>query len=556
MLSALSIRDIVLIDRADLEFSAGLVVLTGETGAGKSILLDALGLALGERAEARLVRQGVKQGSVSAEFDVSGTSGIATLLEEQGIPGGDTLILRRTLQADGRSRAFVNDEPVSVGFLRHLGETLVEVHGQHDGRGLLQPSTHRVLLDTYGHLNADVARCRKAYEAVSAAREALEAARERLDRARREEDYLRHVHAELEELGPVAGEEHELAQQRALLREGERIAEALQTADAALSGGDGADARLRTAQRAIERIADKAEGRLDRLVEALDRTGSELLEAMDQVQTVMGELGGDPARLSDVEDRLFALREAARKHRVTVDDLPALMNDFADRLATIDHGEADLARLDKAAAAAETAFAAAVETLSAARRDAAARLDKAVAVELPPLALEKAVFGTSVERREPGHWSGEGGDDVLFRIATNPGQTPDALNRVASGGEMARVMLAIKVALAETRDVRAMIFDEVDQGIGGATADKVGERLARLAGGSQVLVVTHSPQVAARADHHWRIEKIEADGVARTIVRRLQSDERREEIARMLAGAEVTDEARAAAERLLVAKTA
>jgi DNA repair protein RecN (Recombination protein N) len=519
MLSALSIRDIVLIDRADLEFSAGLVVLTGETGAGKSILLDALGLALGERAEARLVRQGVRQGSVSAEFDVSGTSGIATLLEEQGIPGGDTLILRRTLQADGRSRAFVNDEPVSVGFLRHLGETLVEVHGQHDGRGLLQPSTHRVLLDTYGHLNADVARCRKAYEAVSAAREALEAARERLDRARREEDYLRHVHAELEELGPVAGEEHELAQQRALLREGERIAEALQTADAALSGGDGADARLRTAQRAIERIADKAEGRLDRLVEALDRTGSELLEAMDQVQTVMGELGGDPARLSDVEDRLFALREAARKHRVT-------------------------------------AFAAAVETLSAARRDAAARLDKAVAVELPPLALEKAVFGTSVERREPGHWSGEGGDDVLFRIATNPGQTPDALNRVASGGEMARVMLAIKVALAETRDVRAMIFDEVDQGIGGATADKVGERLARLAGGSQVLVVTHSPQVAARADHHWRIEKIEADGVARTIVRRLQSDERREEIARMLAGAEVTDEARAAAERLLVAKTA
>jgi len=551
MLVALSIRDIVLIDRADLDLLPGLCVLTGETGAGKSILLDALGLALGGRAEARLVRDGAVQGSVTAVFELPADAPARAVLAEQELVDDGPLMLRRVVSADGRSRAFINDQPVSVTLLRRIGDSLVEVHGQHDGQGLLRAGMHRTVLDQYGGLADAVVECRRRHAALETARAALARAQAELERAQAEEDYLRHVHGELEALDPQPGEELELSQGRALLREGERIAQALHDADAALAGQDGADARLRAAQRAIELAADKAEGRLDGLLQALDRAAVELAEGLEQVRLLSRELDSDPRRLDEIEERLFALREAARKHRTTVEALPALRQEFEARLQALDGGSRTLADLQRQLEAAAGRYDDAAQTLSAARRQAAARLQAAVSAELPPLALDKARFEVSVAPRPEDEWGPEGLDRVAFLIATNPGQAVDALMRVASGGELSRIMLALKVALAETREVRSMIFDEVDQGVGGATASRVGERLARLAGGAQVLVVTHSPQVAAHADHHWRIEKEEHDGRARTLVRPLDAAARREEIARMLAGAEVTAEARAAADSLL-----
>jgi len=553
MLVALSIRDIVLIDRADLDLEAGLCVLTGETGAGKSILLDALGLALGGRAEARLVRDGADKGSVSAVFELPADAAVQALLAEHELQDGSQLVLRRVLSADGRSRAFVNDQPVSVALLRRIGAGLVEVHGQHDGHGLLRAAMHRELLDRYGGLDDEVAACRERHAALRAAREALAATQAALSQAQVEEDYLRHVHGELVALDPQPGEEAELSQLRALMREGERIAQALQDADAALSGPDGADTRLRNAQRAVELAADKAQGRLDGLIEALDRAAAELMEAMEQLGAVGRELDSDPRRLDEIEERLFALREAARKHRTTVEALPALQADFERRLSALDGGAAELDGLERAVAAAGADYRQAAEALSVARRAAAGRLQAAVLAELPPLALDKAHFEVAVAALGEDDWGPEGMDQVGFLIVTNPGQAVDQLMRIASGGELSRIMLALKVALAETREVRSMIFDEVDQGVGGATASRVGERLARLADDAQVLVVTHSPQVAAHAARHWRIEKAEHDGRASTNVVALDGQSRREEIARMLAGAEVTAEARAAADSLLAA---
>lgn len=556
MLIALSIRDIVLIDRVDLDFAAGLSALTGETGAGKSILLDALGLTLGARAEARMVRAGAEQGSATAEFALSGLpasepSALTDLLKEAGVELSDQLILRRVVTADGRSRAFVNDEPVSVGLLRRLGEGLVEVHGQHDGHGLLRPAVHRELLDAYGKLGKQVTACGAAYAAMHAADEALANARARIETLRQEEDYLRHVHAELDQLDPQPGEEAELSERRALLREGEKIADAVREAEAALSDGGGIDARLRSAQRALERVAEKAQGRLDGVLEAFERTAVELAESLAQVADAAGSLDLDPASLDRVEERLFALREAARKHRVGVDDLSELREDFAARLAAVDAGDVRLTELEAAATAARTTFVNKAEALSQSRHKAAKRLDKAVLAELAPLALDKARFATAIDPVEEAAWGPDGMDRVAFQIATNPGQPLDALNKVASGGELSRVMLALKVALAQTRAVPTMIFDEVDQGIGGAVADKVGERLSRLATEAQVLVVTHSPQVAARADHHWRIEKSASKGKSMTQVHELDPEARREEVARMLAGASVTAAARAAADSLI-----
>ncbi|HZD26704.1 MAG TPA: DNA repair protein RecN, partial [Alphaproteobacteria bacterium] len=465
----------------------------------------------------------------------------------------DELVLRRVLSADGRSRAFVNEQPVAVALLRELGDALVEVHGQHDGRGLLQASRHRALLDAYGRLEAMVEECRAAWRALRTAEEALAGAEAGLRAAQAEEDYLRHVSQELDALDPQPGEEEELAQTRALLREVEKIGAALREAEAALSEGDAADTRIRLAQRALERAADKAQGRLDPVLEALDRTAAELAESLAQLEAVERELDTDPRRLEQVEERLFDLREISRKHRTTVDALPALRDDFAARLAALDGGARQIEGLRAEAREARARYRERAEALSKARAAAARRLDAAVLKELAPLALDKARFETRVARRDEADWGPDGLDQVAFAIATNPGQALDALNRVASGGELSRVMLALKVALAQTRDAHVMIFDEVDQGIGGAVADKVGERLARLAGDAQVLVVTHSPQVAARADHHWRIVKQEMDGAARTGVQALEDEARRDEIARMLAGATVTSEARAAADSLILA---
>ena len=555
MLSALSISNIVLIDRLDLNLRNGLCVLTGETGAGKSILLDALGLALGSRGGAGLVRQGAERGTVTATFNLPARHPVWDILQAQDLMVEDGLILRRQVGADGRGRAFVNDQAISTSLLRQLGETLVEVHGQHDERGLLDPGSHRALLDEFGGLDGQVKSCVKAYEAMRQTAQALGDAREALRAAREEEDYLRHVCAELESLDPKPGDEEELDRTRTQLRQGEKIAEALRDAQAALHGGDGAgngvEQRLRIAQRALQRVAESAGGALDGAIEGLERAAVEAMEGIEAVADGARSLDLDPARLEAVEERLFALREAARKHRVSVDGLAALRDNFAQRLEDIDNGGQRLSALETAAGAAKSGYLEAAERLSKGREKAAKKLDRAMAIELPPLALDKATFQTLVSRRDEDNWSAEGWDRVALHIATNPGSAPGPLNKVASGGELSRVMLALKVALAQNREPASLIFDEVDSGVGGAVADKVGERLARLAGDTQVIVVTHSPQVAARAGHHWLIVKQDQGGVSRTTVEDLDPDHRREEIARMLAGAKITDEARAAADSLL-----
>ncbi len=564
MLSALSITNIVLIDRLDLDLRTGLCVLTGETGAGKSILLDALGLALGRRGGAGLVRKGAEKGTVVATFDPPGNHPVWDILREQDLDGDDGMILRRQVGADGRGRAFVNDQAISTALLRGLGETLVEVHSQHDERGLLNSGGHRALLDVYGGLEGQVGGCAKAHARMCQTSQVLADAQAALRTAREEEDYLRHVRAELDELDLKPGDEEELDRTRTLLRQGEKIAEALRDAQGALygggegggggnSGGNGVEQRLRIAQGALQRVAESAGGALDGAIDGLERAAVEAMEGIEAVADAARSLDLDPARLDSIEERLFALREAARKHRVSVDDLAALRDDFAQRLDTIDNGGQRLAVLEAEAVAAKATYLEVAERLSRARVKAAKKLDRVMAAELPPLALDKAVFETVVSRRDEDGWSVEGWDGVAFHIATNPGGAPGPLNKVASGGELSRVMLALKVALAQNREPASLIFDEVDSGVGGAVADKVGERLARLADDTQVIVVTHSPQVAARATHHWRIVKQESNGGARTTVEDLDADVRREEIARMLAGATITDEARAAADSLLQA---
>lgn len=559
MLSGLSIRDVVLIERLDLSFpaaggAAGLQVLTGETGAGKSILLDALGLALGGRGDSGLVRPGAAQAVVAATFDLPADHPAHALLHEQGLDGDDTLVLRRVLGADGRGRALVNDQPVSVGLLRRLGETLVEIQGQFAQQGLLDPASHRDLLDDFGGLAERRRSVAAAWQAWRAAEEARQAAEEALQRARAEEDYLRHVVAELDALDPQPGEEAALAEERQLLRQAGGLAEAVEGALAELSRDRGVGAALRAAQRLLERQADKAGGRLDAALAALERAAVEAAEAVAQIEAVQQALEADPGRLERIEERLFALRAAARKHQLDVAGLPELRERLARQLQDIDDGGARLAGLVAGARDARAAYAAAAEALSAARAKAAGALAKAVAGELPPLKLEKARFVAQVERLPEADWGAAGMDRVTFLISTNPGLPAGPLNKVASGGELSRFMLALKVVLARTSTVTTLVFDEVDSGIGGATAAAVGERLARLAGDVQVLVVTHSPQVAARADHHWRIGKRSKGGKTVTEIVALDAAERREEVARMLAGSEVTEEARAAAQKLIASR--
>jgi DNA repair protein RecN (Recombination protein N) len=561
MLTSLGVRDIVLIEKLDLACGAGLGVLTGETGAGKSILLDALGLALGRRADAGLVRNGAAQGVVTAAFDLPAKHPAHAILAEQGLESGDELVLRRVLGQDGKSRAFVNDQAVSVALLRRLGDTLVEIHGQNDEQGLTDASVHRALLDDYAGLEKDVAGLRDAYQAWRDAEAKLNDATQAAEQARREEDFLRHVVAELESLKPQPGEEQELAQQRSLLQAGEKLATAMQEAQGALEQGGGVDARLRACLRALERVADKAAGKLDAVVAMADQVlvqAGELAALLDQTAR---DLDLDPQKLEKAEERLFALRAAARKHNVPVDGLAALAEQYAERLSLIDNTAASLGKLEKAAAAAKAAYQAKAEAISATRRKAAAKLDKAVAAELAPLKLGAAKFSTAVETLPPEQWSAEGADRVQFLAATNPGTAPGSLAKIASGGELSRFMLALRVVLAGRGAAGTLIFDEVDRGVGGATAAAVGQRLARLAERVQVLVVTHSPQVAARGGQHWRIAKREA-GPAKnrttlTEVAPLASaGDRREEIARMLAGATITDAARAAADSLLAGQEA
>jgi DNA repair protein RecN (Recombination protein N) len=552
MLTALSIRDVVLIEALDLEFHGGLGVLTGETGAGKSILLDALGLALGARGDSALVRAGAAQAVVSASFDPPADSPALTLLADSGIAvePGEPLVIRRIVKADGGSRGFVNDQPASAGLLRELGAALVEIHGQHDDRGLLDARGHRSLLDAFAA--ADAESVAAAWRGWRAAEEALAAAQAEQAEADRDREWLEHAVAELTMLAPEPGEEDDLAERRAAMQRGEKIAGELQAIADLLDGSDGGLARLRQAARILERVAGDHEALADAL-SAIDRAILEGAQAQDRIDEAADALAFDPARLEADEARLFDLRGVARKHRVTPDELPALAQEFAAKLERITSGTEGIVALGTRAAAARAAYVAAAEALSTVRREAAGRLDAAVAGELAPLKLDAARFRTVIEALPEGQWSAAGQDRVAFEIATNPGAPFGPLAKIASGGELSRFILALKVALAAEGGAATMIFDEIDRGVGGAVASAIGERLARLAGSAQVLVVTHSPQVAARGAQHLLIAKAHDGVVTRTGVVALDETARREEIARMLSGATVTDEARAQAERLLEA---
>lgn len=550
MLVSLSIRDVVLIERLDLAFDGGLSVFTGETGAGKSILLDSLSLALGARADSGLVRHGAAQLAVIAEFDPPAIHPARSLLAAQDMDiGAEPLVLRRVVTADGRSRAYVNDQPVSVGLLRKIGDELVEIHGQFDSHGLLDEATHLGVLDAFGAL--DRASIKAAWDSWRAAHKKRADAEALLARSRAEEEELRYTHDELAALAPRLGEEDELARRRALMMHGEKLVEAMNGALAQLTQQGDVEQSLRSAQRLLERVSDRAEGRLDGVIAALDRAALEAAEAVGLLERASADIDLDPGTQEKVEERLFALRATARKHNVAVDGLVALLEDLARRLDALEGGGGDLVRLAREEEAARTRYADAARALSKARAQAAHRLDKAVEAELPPLKLDKARFHTSVEALPESQWGADGLDRVAFLVSTNPGTPPGPLGKIASGGELSRFMLALKVVLAQTSPIPTMVFDEVDSGIGGAVAASVGERLARLGADVQVLVVTHSPQVAARGAQHYHVAKREAAGTVTTSVAPLSNPQRREEIARMLAGETITDQARAAADSLM-----
>jgi DNA repair protein RecN (Recombination protein N) len=552
MLLGLTIRDVVLIDRLALAFHPGLCVLTGETGAGKSILLDALGLALGRRAEAGLVRSGAKEAAVSAEFAVGRNHPAQAILREAGHEGADeTIVLRRVLTADGRSRAFVNDEPSSVGLLRELGDSLVEIQGQFEQRGLLDPANHRTILDAFAEHSVTPAALAQAWHDWRAARQREEEAVRLAAASREEEDLLRHHMAELEALAPEEDEEDRLAARRTLLQNAERLAETLAEAIGELGGESGANAALARATRRLERARERAQGWLDASLAAAERAAAETAETLAVLEAAARELELDPRELEKVEERLFALRALARKHQVPVPELPAVRAQIAARLAAIDEGTDRLQHLAHATAEARARFVAAAEAVSRAREQAARRLDAGVTAELKPLRLEKARFRTVLTPLAEAEWSEHGCERVHFEIATNPGAPFGALARIASGGELSRFMLALKLVLAGTSSVPTLVFDEVDSGIGGAVAAAVGDRLQRLGTSLQVLVVTHSPQVAARGAHHWRVATHLAQSATVTRVEELDPDTRQEEIARMLSGRIVTAEARAAAASLI-----
>ncbi|WP_299768762.1 DNA repair protein RecN [uncultured Tateyamaria sp.] len=547
MLRGLDISDMLIIDRLELQFQPGLNVLTGETGAGKSILLDSLGFVLGWRGRADLVRQGAAQGEVTAWFDLPDDHPARAVLDEAGLPAEDELILRRINTADGRKTAWVNDRRCSGEVLRALSDTLIELHGQHDDRGLLNPRGHRVILDEFAGLDAARSKTRKAWRAMGQARKAMAAAEAAMAAIRDEEDFLRHAVAELDALDPQPGEEAELDTRRRLMQGAERIREDVQRAHQIL-GHDGAEGAMSDAIRWLDGVADKAEGQLDAPLAALARAMVELDEATDGIVSALDHLTFDPTELEDTEERLFAIRGLARKHDVSPDDLATFADGLRAKLSALDAGDADLGRLQSALAEAEAAYDTAAEKLGAARRKSAKALDKAVMAELAPLKMERAVFETQISGDEPGP---DGRDAVAFTVATNPGAPSGPLNKIASGGELSRFLLALKVCLTREQSGLTMIFDEIDRGVGGATADAVGRRLSQIAQTGQVLVVTHSPQVAALGAHHWRVEKQVSRGMTTSQVVPLAAPERVDEIARMLAGDTITDEARGAARALL-----
>jgi DNA repair protein RecN (Recombination protein N) len=550
MLARLSIRDIVLIDRLDIDFGSGLAVLTGETGAGKSILLDAFALALGARGEAALVREGAEQGQVIAAFEITKNHPARRLITDNRLSAEDELILRRVQFADGRTRAFVNDQPVSVQVLRALGVALVEIHGQHDERAFVDATTHRSLVDAYGGLEGDAAAVADLWAQWRDREAAVQSHRADVERGNREAEWLRHAVAELGKLSPQAGEETALAERRAAMMQAEKVADDLRSTHDSVTGANSPVPPLGSAVRRLERRAAQAPSLIEPVVKAIDAALTALEEARLQLEQALQLADYDPQELEKIEERLFALRAAGRKYNAPVHELAGLARRYENDLHLINAGAEKLAALEQEAKAALAAYRTAAQSLSAARRRTAETLDKAVNAELTPLKLERARFSTEITSESEGP---QGLDRVEFWVCTNPGTRPGPLMKVASGGELARFLLALKVVLADRGSAPTLVFDEIDTGAGGAVADSIGVRLARLASGVQVIAVTHAPQVAARAERHYLITK---DAMSRgkrvtTRIAELANERRREEIARMLAGAEITAEARAAAERLI-----
>ncbi len=550
MLRGLTIQDMLIIDRLDLEFQPGLNVLTGETGAGKSILLDCLGFVLGWRGRAELVRAGAARGEVTADFDLPPDHRVFQVLDDADVPHDGELILRRTNAPDGRKTAFINDRRASGELLRAVAETLIELHGQHDDRGLLNVSGHRRLLDDFAKADREKTACKSAWAALRTARKDLQDHRDASAALAEEEDFLRHAAKELGDLAPTVGEAEKLDAQRRLMQSAERIRDDIANA-AQVMGGDGAEGSLGDGLRWLEGAAAKLEdGLLDAALTRVSRALNELAEAQQAVDDVVRSLDFDAHELERVEERLFAIRALARKHDVTADDLPALAETLTARLAALDNSQGNLADLEAAVALAQSTYDDAAQALTQARRAAATRLDAAMASELAPLKMERAVFSTDVTATDPGP---DGADAVAFRVATNPGAPAGPLNKIASGGELSRFLLALKVCLTGEDSGRTLIFDEIDRGVGGATADAVGRRLAALGQGGQVLVVTHSPQVAALGSAHWTVAKEVRGNETFSQVTRLSDDARADEIARMLSGDTITPEAVAAAKSLMSA---
>ena len=551
MLTRLSIRDIVLIDRLDIDFVSGLSVLTGETGAGKSILLDAFALTLGARGDAGLVRQGAEQGQVTAAFDLPSAHPARAMLVTHDITAEDELILRRVQLADGRTRAFINDQPASVQALKALGAALVEIHGQHDDRALVDAGTHRRLLDAYGNLEGKAADVARLWGDMRTARAALEEHRQRVAAAQRDADWLRHAAEELGKLNPAEGEEMALAECRTAMMAGEKVAGDLRDAYDAVSGPNSPGAALASAIRKLERRQAQAPALIEPAVRAIDASLSALDEARTHLEAALAAADHDPRELERIEERLFALRAASRKYNVPADNLAALAERYSGDLALLQAGVDQLPALEATVREAEAGYRVSAESLSQARKRTADKLGAAVNKELPPLKLERARFSAEITSEDEGGPAGL--DRIEFWVQTNPGTRPGPMMKVASGGELARFLLALKAVLADKGSAPTLIFDEIDTGVGGAVADAIGVRLARLAGRVQVIAVTHAPQVAARADRHYLIRKDARDRGRRvaTQVNEVAADHRREEIARMLAGAEITEEARAAAERLI-----
>ncbi|SHM22434.1 DNA repair protein RecN [Roseibium suaedae] len=552
MLVTLAIRDIVLIDRLDLEFSAGMSVLTGETGAGKSILLDSLSLALGGRGDADLVRHGEAQGQVTAVFDVPADHPVRSLLRENDVADDGDVILRRIQTADGRTRAFINDQPVSVGLMRQAGLLLVEIHGQHDDRALVDPESHRELVDSFAGLSGDVAGVSEAWMAMRQSEKAVKDHLARIETARKEADFLKSAVEELSRLAPKQGEEDALAERRASMMQVEKIAGDLNEAFDTLNGTSSPIPELASLLRRMERKVEHALSMLTGPVASLASALDSLEEARSGLESALRETDFDPRELENVEERLFALRAASRKFSVPVDELPVLAKRMAEDLAELDAGEDKLAALEAAAVKAREVYDAKALKLSAKREKAARKLEQAVAGELPSLKLERARFIVEMAS-DADNRARTGIDQLEFHVQTNPGTRPGPMMKVASGGELSRFLLALKVSLADKGSAPTLVFDEIDTGVGGAVAEAIGVRLARLAATVQVLTVTHAPQVAARAEGHFLISKEEADpSRVATRVRQIEESHRREEIARMLAGSVITEEARAAAGKLLL----